>query len=189
MPVSKCRSQNSNSFPPYHHGSYTVETTTRNCHAYSGLYQANEDAMWRSAKAFSIIAVCIGGIAMFASFAALRKPVLWMIISIMLLITTLCQGLTFLFFSSSACAVNYPLRIGASETYYQSFVGDITIGDGCGLAAGAKLAISATVLWLFSALAAAAAGLKGASEEQSEVADVKQQELHRHPEEAVEEGK
>ncbi len=124
---------------------------------------------------------------MFASFVALRKPVLWMIISVMLLITTLCQGLTFLFFSSSACAANYPLSIEASGTYYLSF--NITVGDGCGLAAGAILAISATVLWLFSALAAAAAGLKGASDVRSDVADVKQQVLHHHPEEAIEEGK
>lgn len=158
-------------------------TTYASCAGYSG-QNVTPNTKWNSAKAFSIIAVCIGGIALFASCAALGKPKLWMIISLTLVITTLSQGLTFLYFSSNACSLEDSL-----VNYQNPSNGlvNLSIGDGCALAAGAKIAISATVLWFVSALAAALAGKQGAPEEADEAANVKQQEVPvAQPEEAVE---
>lgn len=169
----------------YTDGSDLYSTTYASCSGYSGQY-LTADTKWNTAKAFSIIAVCIGGIAMFASCAAFGRPRMWMIISLMLLVTTLSQGLTFLFFPSSGCAISPQIDTKGTS----SSVVTVTFGDKCALASGAKLAISATVLWFVSALAAAMAGKKVAPEERDEVADVKQQEdAVAQPEEAVEEGK
>jgi hypothetical protein len=80
---------------------------------------------------------------MIALCAAMGKPKLWMIVSTLLLITTLSQGLAFLFFSSNACVITAPLidTEGASSSAV-----DATFSDGCGLADAAKLGITATIL-------------------------------------------
>lgn len=123
---------------------------------------------------------------MIASCAAMGKPKLWMIVSMLLLITTLSQGLTFLFFSSNACVITAPL-IDTQGTSSSAI--DATYGNGCGLAAAAKLGITATVFWFFSALAAGVAGVGGkktAEGEHNEV-NVKQEYTVEQSEEAVKE--
>jgi hypothetical protein len=158
-------------------------TTYASCAGYGGQY-VTPNTKWNSAKAFSIIAVCVGGIATIASCVALGKPKLWMIISMVLIITTIFQGLTFLYFSSNACSLADSL-VDYKGT--SSKLVNLSIGDECALAAGAKLGISATVFWFVSAVAAALAGKKGASEQADEGANVKQQEVPvAQPEEAVE---
>lgn len=156
------------------------------CRGFSGQY-VTPNAKWNTAKAFSIIAVSIGGIAMFASCAAFAKPQLWMIISLALAFTTLFQGLTFLFLSSNACTftgdqVNNLIN-------HQSIPVMADIGQNCILSSGARLGISATVFWFVSGIAAALAGKKGASEDRDEAVEVKQQDnAIAQPEEAIEEG-
>jgi hypothetical protein len=169
----------------YSDGSDIYSTSYASCSGYSGAY-ITADTKWNSAKAFSIIAVCIGGIAMIASCAAMGKPKLWMVVSMLLLITTLSQGLTFLFFSSNACVITAPL-IDTQGT--SSSAVSASFGDGCGLAAAAKLGITATVFWFFSALSAGVAGVggnKAAAEEHNEV-DVKKEYAFEQPEEAAKE--
>jgi hypothetical protein len=182
----------------YSDGSDIYSTSYASCSGYSGAYITADtkwnsagayitaDTKWNSAKAFSIIAVCIGGIAMIASCAAMGKPKLWMVVSMLLLITTLSQGLTFLFFSSNACVITAPL-IDTQGT--SSSAVSASFGDGCGLAAAAKLGITATVFWFFSALSAGVAGVggnKAAAEEHNEV-DVKKEYAFEQPEEAAKE--
>jgi len=162
--------------------------TYNSCRGFSGQY-VTPNTKWNSAKAFSIIAVSVGGIALFASCAAFGKPKLWIIISLVLAFTTLFQGLTFLFFSSNACT--FTGNQVNSMINHQNIPDMIDIGQNCILSSGAKLGISATVFWFVSAVAAAlAAGKKGASEDRDEVIDNKQQDnAIAQPEEAIEEGK
>jgi len=171
----------------YSDGSGMYATTYASCAGYGGQF-VTPNTKWNSAKAFSIIAVCLGGIATIASCAALGKPKLWMIISMVLMITTLFQGLTFLYFSSNACSLADSLvDYKGTQGNPSSKLVNLSIGDECALAAGAKLGISATVFWFVSALAAALAGKKGAPEQADEGENVKQQEVPvAQPEEAVE---
>jgi hypothetical protein len=141
------------------------------CTGYAGTdIGLSADAKWKTAKAFSIIAAFIGGGVMFLSCSALAHPTLWKAISVMLLVATLSQGLTFLFLTSNECY--YPEFI-TNTPYYNS--GSITMPQSCAIASGGKMALSATVMWFVSALAAIFAHRKGTAEKQNLVAEDKQE--------------
>lgn len=143
----------------------------KSCKGYAGTdIGLSADAKWKTAKAFSIIAVFIGGVVMFLSCSALAHPKLWKAISVMLLITTLSQGLTLLFLTSNECY--YPEFI-TNTNHYSS--GSLTMPHGCSLASGGKMALSATVMWFVSALAAIFTGGNGAPEIHSKVAEDKKE--------------
>lgn len=121
---------------------------------------------------------------MFASCVALGQPKLWLFISLALAVTTLFQGLTFLFLSSNACTITGD-QVN-SMVNHENIPDMVDIGQNCILSSGANVAVSATVIWFVSAVAAALAGMKGAPEQADEAANVKQQEGSvAQPEEAV----
>jgi hypothetical protein len=89
---------------------------------------------------------------------------------VMLLVTTFLQGLTFLFLTSNEC---YNQEFITNTNQYSS--GSLTVPHSCSLASGGKLALSATVMWFVSALAAIFAGRNGAPEIHSKVAEGKKE--------------
>lgn len=148
----------------------------QSCASYSGEY-GSADTKWHSARAFTVLAVCLGGIGMFLSCAALGMPKFWKPASMLFLLTTLFQGLTFLFFQSNGCGAIPPLDEGTGSSAITASFSEV-----CGLAAASKLGISATVIWFVTALTALAAGKQDA-EEDREVSD--KQEDAAQPEEAL----
>jgi len=129
--------------------------------------QVSADSKWNTAKAFTIIATVLGGIGVFVSCAAIGMPKLWKLVSLLFLIATLSQGLTFLFFQSNACVDAPPVETqGTSGLFELQF-------DQCGLGSAAILGIVATCLWFVSALAAVMAAKKAKAEpaEEAEVAE------------------
>jgi hypothetical protein len=167
----------------YADGTGLYSYTYSSCTGYDDEY-GTPNTKWNSAKAFSIIAVSVGGIALFASCVAFGQPKLWLFISLALAITTLFQGLTFLFLSSNACTITGD-QVN-SMINHENTPDMVDIGQNCILSSGANAAISATVIWFVSAVAAALAGMKGAPEQADEAAKVKQQEVPvAQPEEAV----
>ena len=114
---------------------------------------------------------------MFLSCAALGMPKLWKIASMLFLLTTLFQGLTFLFFQSNGCQGFPPLDEGTGSSAITA-----SFSEACSLAAAAKLGISATAIWFATALTALASG-KQDTEEDREVSG--KQEDVAQPEEAV----
>lgn len=102
------------------------------------------DSYWNSAKAFSILASVIGAIVITIVIFAGCLPIgerSWKLMGFLLILTSLFQGLTLLFLSSNAC--------GADRSVYTDLA-TLEFADGCGLASGANMCISATVLWFLS---------------------------------------
>ena len=116
----------------------------------------NIDSKWKTAAAFSIIALIIGGVTTFwalltgcmfpAEGGYTAKDVTKN--GFVYLFICLCQGLTLLFLQSNACT-NNSLLAGLEEQ-----VPDMKLDfpETCSLAAGANCSIAATVLWFVAAV-------------------------------------
>jgi len=122
-------------------GTVILET----CHNYPSGTKLDSD--WRSARAFSTLALIIGGI---VTFWAL---LVWCIYptkqmynagGILFVLCCLFQGLSLLLTNSEACR-NLQPDLENSSIYFQS---------ACSMAMGAYCAIAATVLWFVAAIAA-----------------------------------
>ena len=157
---------NSTSYPLYHgiwNYRYTntiFYSTNGEAYAYS-YYSCSKygdyipmDTKWNSAKAFTIVAVCLGGIGMFLSCAALGISKFWKPVSMLFFLATLFQALTFLYFQSSGCGGKPPVDYGGTTSDAIS----VSLSDGCGLASAAKIGIAATCMWFVAALTALASG-------------------------------
>mmetsp|Transcript_20658 Transcript_20658/g.29460 ORF Transcript_20658/g.29460 Transcript_20658/m.29460 type:complete len:86 (-) Transcript_20658:174-431(-) len=81
-------------------------------------------------------------------------PKFWKPVSMLFLLATLFQGLTFLYFSSNGCGGTPPVDYGGSSSTAIS----VSLSDGCGLASAAKIGIAATCIWFVAALTALASG-------------------------------
>jgi len=143
----------------YQGWSYLVQEGTiyyaRTCYTYSDL--VNPDAKWKSAQAFSIIAVVIGGLAMCFNCCVICTPTpakWYQCFSLLYLFTCLSQALTFLFLSSNACQNNPVYNL-------ESDLVEITGGSAkCSLSWGANTGIAATVLWFVTACMMCCVGFK-----------------------------
>ena len=112
----------------------------------------NFDAQWRSAKAFSTMALIIGGVVTFwALLAGCLYPSsgAYKAGGLAYLACCLFQGLSLLLLSSNACHDNNVLAaVEGTEGVNAAFP------ESCSMAAGGSCAIAGTVLWFTAALAA-----------------------------------
>ncbi|KAL7545325.1 hypothetical protein ACHAWF_010653, partial [Thalassiosira exigua] len=144
-------------------GSVVFET----CHRYPSSVEV--DAHWKAARAFSTLALVVGGIFLFKNLisgcvAPLRRashteaPAF--------LFACLCQGLSLLLLRSTMCRDN-PLL--AQLTKQAEALGNARMDfpETCSLAAGANCAVAAVVLWFFASLLASMAVVAERKEEAS----------------------
>ena len=142
----------------YQGWSYLVQNGTiyytRTCFAYSN--NVHPDPMWKTAQAFSIISVVIGGLAMCFNCCVICTPNPskgYQLFSLFYLFTCLSQGLTFLFLKSNACKNNPIYNIGLA-------VEITSLSAECNLSWGANTGIASTVLWFLTALMMCCIGFK-----------------------------
>jgi len=103
------------------------------------------DGNWKTAAAFTIIAVVLGAALCFALYFAMCMVIadsVWKLFGLLLILNALFQGLTFLFLASNACSEDRPFW--KSKSLLADF---FELGGGCQLASGGNLSIAATVLW------------------------------------------
>lgn len=173
--VTSKENGNSFSFPVYH-GIWNYQYTDLSYGSQEGqslYYKYNACAVnglnpswstWNTAlniaRAFSIVAVMLGVVAIFLSCVAFHSLKFWFCVSIMFLLTCISQGLTFLYFRSSVCN-----GFGEPPQAYQQDSGSSTISlefdEYCRLAIAAKVGIAATALWFIGGLAALVATCSG----------------------------
>lgn len=113
----------------------------------------NYDSQWRSAMAFSVMVLIIGGVTTFwALLAGCLYPsrAAYKTGCLIYLLCCLFQGLTLLMLDSNACN-NNSLIAGLQEQLPNS---SLSFQSSCSMAAGAKCSIAATVLWFVAAVAA-----------------------------------
>mmetsp|Transcript_24847 Transcript_24847/g.42571 ORF Transcript_24847/g.42571 Transcript_24847/m.42571 type:complete len:262 (-) Transcript_24847:341-1126(-) len=114
------------------------------------------DAKWKSARAFSALALIIGGVVTFWTILAWclypSKRTLQMG-GILYMLVCLFQGLTLLFLDSNACH-NNTLMKNIQENDNEDNGANVTYSSSCSMAAGARCAIAATVFWFLAAVAA-----------------------------------
>lgn len=111
------------------------------------------DSNWKSAMAFSIITLVMGGVVTFWTLLAgcfYPSKKAFQAGGLIYLLCCLFQGLTLLFLDSNACH-NNPLMSGLQAQIPNS---RLTFPSSCSMAAGAKCAIAGTVLWFVAAIAA-----------------------------------
>jgi hypothetical protein len=120
------------------------------------------DAKWKTAQAFSIIAVVIGGLAMCFNCCVIcttHPSKGYQCFSFLYLFTCLSQGLTFLFMQSTAC-LNNPL----ADLEGNQIPEDIRVGATCNRSWGANTSIAATCLWFLCATMMCCIGFKESKE-------------------------
>ncbi|KAL3787077.1 hypothetical protein HJC23_011761 [Cyclotella cryptica] len=140
----------------YYQGYYVANSTDGTvvyelCRSYPD--DMNIDTKWRSARAFSTLALMVGGfVTIWAMYSGCSTPskTLYRVGGILFMLTCLFQGLVLLFLNSSACS-NNTLTDKLQE---EMPVIDITAEDTCDMTAGAKCTIAATVLWFCAAIPA-----------------------------------
>lgn len=111
------------------------------------------DSKWKSAMAFSVITLIMGGVVTFwALMASCLYPSqrAYKAGGFIYMICCLFQGLTLLFLDSNACHDN-DLLTDLKEALPNA---NLTFPSSCSMAAGAKCSIAATVLWFLAAIAA-----------------------------------
>lgn len=107
------------------------------------------DSKWKSARAFSMMALIIGGVVTFwALLAGCLYPSRghYRTGGILYMLCCLFMGLSLLLLDSNACHNNPFLADLQAES--------ITFPSSCAMAAGAKCAIAATVMWFVAGVAA-----------------------------------
>jgi len=167
----------------YQGWSYLVQQGTiyyaRTCYTYSDA--VSPDPKWKTAQAFAIISVVIGGIAMCFNCCIICTPNPskgFQCFSLLYLFTCLSQGLTFLFLKSDACQNNpiYNIELPVEV---------VEVSADCNLSWGANTGIAATVLWFLCACFMCCIGFKeskGASDESNAVEEQAMEEAEKeHP--------
>jgi len=111
------------------------------------------DANWKSAKAFSTMALLIGGVLAFWSLLAgcfYPSKGMYLAAGMIYMVCGLFTGLSLLLLNSNACLSNSLM----SDLQQQSALADFTFPASCSMGVGAKCTIAATVMWFVAALAA-----------------------------------
>lgn len=139
------------------HYMYSVQSTTDGTYIYAipgcvgwgfGGYPIPYDTKWNSAKAFTILATIIGGIAMILCCGTIGDgsgKKLWPFITGSFFVACFFQCLTFLFLRSNVCSIP-PTSIDSQLSLSAS---------GCALGAGAAMGIVAACLWGVNGMLAA----------------------------------
>lgn len=111
------------------------------------------DAKWKSAKAFSTMALIIGGVLAFWSLLAgcfYPTKSMYRAGGMIFMLCSLFTGLSLLMLDSNACLSNSLM----TELQELSAVADLVFPASCSMGVGAKCTIAATVMWFVAALAA-----------------------------------
>ena len=111
------------------------------------------DAKWKCARAFSTMAMIIGGVATFWSLlAGCLYPTKKMLVagSVVYMLCCLFTGLSLLLLDSNACHSNDNSQL--VDFQVQSTLADVTFPMSCSMGLGAKCTIAATVLWFAAAI-------------------------------------
>ena len=121
------------------------------CHQYPDYIDL--DSTWKAARVFSILTLVFALLVVFLNTlhscaSDLEKTKTRWLEAPMLLLTTLCQGLSLLLLSSSACKNNQMVN---ELTNVESPLRDIDFQDTCSISTGSKVFISATVFYFLSA--------------------------------------
>lgn len=109
----------------------------------------NEDAYWQAAKAFGIIAPIWGFFSWCTILLARDNPTMAKVTGLLLMLTTLFQGLTLLVFKSDLCDA----RENQLFTLYapvRQASGILTTDDRCDIGRSAGVSIAATCLWFIA---------------------------------------
>ena len=113
----------------------------------------NIDPNWKAARAFSTLALIVGGILLvtrtFFTFISPEKRMTIRLEGLGYLTCCVCQGLSLLFLTSDACVDNYLIN-GTSQS--QPLLG-FDFPDTCTLSSGSKCVIAAVVSWFLAAIA------------------------------------
>lgn len=113
------------------------------------------DAKWKCAKAFSTMALIIGGVLAFWSLLAgcfYPSKAMYRAAAMIYMLCSLFTGLSLLLLDSNAC-LNNSLMSGLQNL---SALADVAFPASCSMGVGAKCTIAATVMWFVAALAALA---------------------------------
>ena len=128
------------------------------------------DSKWKAARAFSILtltfAVSVVILNIASSCGDPDKPSKRWLEAPLLLLTTLCQGLSLLLLSSDACLDNQMVQ---NVSIVDSPLRDVTFQETCSIGTGTKCLISATVFYFFSSVFAFLGTKAEKEERQSEV--------------------
>ena len=116
------------------------------------------DAMWETAKAFSIMGLILGGVTTFFSiFAGFFSPFSvqkFKLYGASYLICSLFTGLSLFLLGSNACNDNnFVTQFGQdqySSTSSSTEASDLTFQETCSMGPGAQTTIAATVLWIMA---------------------------------------
>jgi len=133
----------------------TVSTTEANyivetCFAYDE--DTVIDSKWKSARAFSTLALIIGGVASTWSLCAgclQPSKKMFQMTGVVYMLCCFFTGMSLLLLESNACKNNE--NVTAAEDAFPLL--NVTFQDTCSMGAGAKTTISATVLWFVAAIA------------------------------------
>ncbi|KAL7521116.1 hypothetical protein ACHAWX_005810 [Stephanocyclus meneghinianus] len=109
------------------------------------------DSKWKSARAFSTLAIVVGGLVTLWALVATCSPTSKStnrVGGILFLLCCLFQGLAFLIMSSNACNSTLIQDLDEITRF------DIQVEDTCAMIAGANCTIAATVLWFCAAIPA-----------------------------------
>jgi hypothetical protein len=127
-------------------GNYILEA----CFAYND--DVVIDSKWKSARAFSTMALIIGGAASIWSLCAgclHPSKRMFQASGAVYMLCCFFTGMTLLMLESNACKNN--LNVKAFEEAFRIL--DVDFQDSCSMGAGAKTTIAATVLWFAAAIA------------------------------------
>lgn len=148
--------------------------------------------MWVAAQAFSVLAAVIGGISGCASCCGMFRvdgiegKMYALPLAVAFLLTTVCQGLSFLFFASKACDdIELPVDVKSNQF-------DLSFEPGCStLSTGSIFAICGCVFWFLTTVAAGVAAAeekKLTSVPEIELKKTDEEDQHAQQEQAKETG-
>eukprot|EP01083_Nonionella_stella_P060913 158854_1 len=126
------------------------------CVPWNSQTMIEKDTNWTAAQVFTIISVVLGGIVGFVSCficctSSYTSRVSANIFGLMYLLIVLCQGLTFLFFTSNACQSNSSSNSNNSATAIHANQNFTLDWDGCVRSVGANCSIASMVFYFIAA--------------------------------------
>lgn len=131
-------------------GDQTTLSSKNTCKLYPK--SVHVDSTWKLARACSIIAPSFGAFLVASATFGNNSPRKWWNIAVALLVlVTLCQGLTLLLFRSSACNTIPLLNQVESNQLYEYMI-SLAYPGNCQLDSGSVATIVATLLWFLTGL-------------------------------------
>ena len=121
----------------------------QSCHEYPDYVSI--DSKWKSARAFSVMALIIGGIVLFMNLLAgcmFPAKKVYRLGAVSYLFCCLFQGLSLLLLDSNACNNN------AMVDELEKSFSNLEFPDTCSMGSGAKCTIAATVFWFVAGASA-----------------------------------